>query len=276
MSLYIPASHVSDLALLDISRSTIYHNRTEMFSLLLRTQPPKLPQRPLRLPHVVAAHERHQSTLIMKAMMGRAVYAQTAEGYTPAWNELVGAGRDGTRDRGIWKVRRLMRRALSAIRGSGHSSTITYPGSSKRTSLPHYAKQSSLLGANSDSSLGSNREDLIRRALENGPRRVRFYEGNPVWFYDEDEPVRLSDENEPVRLGDENKPTQLVDENRPVRSYNEQTEVRFYELQPRIDSRHQTVAELSPRSVVAAGWTGAARGHDRAGSVTPPEVAHVY
>ncbi|CAE6513975.1 unnamed protein product [Rhizoctonia solani] len=231
-----------------------------MLSLFLRAQP-KLPQRPLRLPGVVAAHERHQSTLIMEAMTNRVVYAQTTEGYTPAWSELVSV-HSGTRHRGVWSdfvstVRSLMSRALSGLRGSGHSRTITYPGSSKRGSLPHYvkrgspphyAKRSSLPNnGSSDSSLDSRGEDLIRRALEdNGPRRVRFYEGNPVWLYDEEQPVRVYDGS-----------------------------------QPEIDSspigRHQNVAELSPRSVVAAGWTAAARGaHSRAGSITPPEVAHVY
>ncbi|KAH7338383.1 hypothetical protein B0J17DRAFT_628877 [Rhizoctonia solani] len=164
-----------------------------MFSQLFPRPQPKLPRRPLKLPHIVAAHERHHSSLVMKSMTNRAVYAQTAEGHTPAWSEP--APKQGIWTSFISSVRKFMSRALSAFR-TPHSTPITYPNSRGKG------------------------EDLIRRALEQNDRRVRFYEGNPVWVYDQTQPVHV---------------------------------------QPGIE-RYETVAELSPRLVLSAGWTVAARG----------------
>ncbi|KAL5634154.1 hypothetical protein ACGC1H_006101 [Rhizoctonia solani] len=98
---------------------------------------PRRPQRPLRLPHIVAAHERHYSNLIMKAMTHKAIYAQTPEGYTPAWTELV-------EPRSVWtafieSVRAFIQRAMSKFQ--------------------------------------TDRGDVVRRALEENGPRIQFCKG---------------------------------------------------------------------------------------------------
>ncbi|QRW20669.1 hypothetical protein RhiXN_05658 [Rhizoctonia solani] len=184
-----------------------------MFSKIFsRAQPQthKLPVRPLRLPHVVAAHERHHSTIIMQTMTSRALYAQTDEGHTPAWKEF-----QPTRGTDIWasfiaSLSTIVTWALSTLtrRNSLHSSS-----NNNTATLP---KNKSL----------RNDEDLIRRALEQtGTRTVRFYD----------------------------------------------EKLECHDFHPGHIQRHESIVELSPRSLGAAGWTAAARGaHARTEIPSPP------
>ncbi|CAE6339889.1 unnamed protein product [Rhizoctonia solani] len=180
-----------------------------MFSKLFtraQVQPSNLPVRPLRLPHIVAAHERHHSTIVMQAMTNRVLYAQTDEGHTPAWKEHQPENKKGIWGSLIASLSTIIAWVLSTItrRNSLHS---------LGNSDPTPSLQSSNRG-----------EDLIRRALEEtGTKRVRF------------------------------------------------DEEKHEEVHPDQIQRHESIVELSPRSVGAAGWTIAARGaHARTEVLRPP------
>ncbi|CCO35642.1 hypothetical protein BN14_09760 [Rhizoctonia solani AG-1 IB] len=182
------------------------------FKLFTRqVRPSKLPVRQLRLPQVVAAHERHHSMIFMQTMTSQVLYAQTEDGHTPAWKEH----RPDT-TKGIWGsfvagLSTIIAWALSTItrRNSLHSF-----GDEETTPRP----QSSNMG-----------EDLIRRALEEArTKRVRF------------------------------------------------DEEKHEEVYPDQIQRHESLVELSPRSVGSADWTAAARGAQSSSriEVLRPPTAH--
>lgn len=259
-------------------RSVLLHMLPELTVRISRHNSPKVrkvPLRPLKLPSVVAAHERRRSTMFMNAMTNRALYAQTIEGHTPALTErpvddaprLHPSGPitnpEVTPRRGLWRsfcswlfsivsaVQLFIQPALSVFthswRSQARGAATVPPNTGLDTTISYADKVFTSPDAGSiPSKYRNDSEELaIWQALE----------------YEQPDPSKR-----PYYR------VQLYEEAYPNISGTDQIHIQ----------RHKNLVELSPQSVVSASWTVAVRdAHTRKGPVSvdalqhPPD-AHFY